>query len=204
MNRDDIGMYCNYLEDIKSRIELVRGIVKQEVTLPQFSREDFLTDFVAVQIRKSLEAIAFSSLIANKESYAAQYKNFSSHWNSKLLFKDLKRLNPYFYPRPLGPTEKPDERGVLNIKRIVGGYLSEEDFIFLYDKCGKLLHAPNPYSSREKIDLKLPISGWVERIYNLLNIHQVQLVDESTTFIVYLDHPETGKTTALTAKEVQL
>mgnify|MGYP001212578245 CR=1 FL=1 len=204
MHKKDMSTYCNYLEDIKSRLELVKQIVKQEVVFPQFKREDFLTDFVAIQIRKSLEAIAFSSLIANKEVYSAQYKNFVSHWNAKFLLKDIKRLNPNFYPKPLGPIVAPDDKGVINLKYLIDGFIDEQEFIFLYEKMGKLLHAPNPYSNREKVDLKYPVSQWVERIFNLLNLHQIQLLDESTTFVVYFSYPGTGKATALYAEEAQL
>lgn len=194
--------YCNYLHDIKTRLAAIQQIAGGKATINPLGREDFDIEFVAIQLRKSLEGIAFSSLIANKEVYSVQHKNFAKHWNPKLLFKDLERLNPDFYPKPLGVISEPDERGVKNIDYLEEGFLTKENFVFLYDKCGKALHTLNPYSDSNVIDLKLSVHEWVDKIIKLLFMHQVKLIDDSETFVVYFQHPENDQVQALRAVEV--
>lgn len=193
--------YCNYLHDIKTRLTAIQQITGGKATINSLGREDFDIEFVAIQLRKSLEGIAFASLIANKDIYSEQHKNFAKHWNSKLLFKDLERLNPDFYPQPLGKISEPDERGIKNIGYLEEGFLTKEEFVFLYDKCGKALHTLNPYGGSHTIDLKIPVHEWVDKIIKLLYIHQIKLLDDSETFIVYFQHPENGKVQALRAVE---
>ena len=69
----------------------------------------------------------------------------------------------------------------------------------MYDKCGKALHTLNPYNKNKIINLKRSVNDWVNRIIKLLYIHQVSLVDDSETFVVYLQHPDTNKVKAIRA-----
>lgn len=194
--------YCNYIHDIKTRLSSIQLFTQGKATLNDLGRDDYDIEFVAIQLRKSLEGIALSSLIANKDVYSEQHKNFAKHWNPKLLIKDLERINPDFYPKPLGPISGPDENGVKNIDYLADGYLTKDDFIFLYDKCGKALHTLNPYGGSSTIDLKLSVHEWVGKIIKLLFLHQVKLLDNSETFVVYLEHPENGKVHAMRAVAV--
>ena len=188
--------YCNYLEDVRIRLLTIQKFTQGNASLKELGRDDFDIEFVAIQLRKSLEGIAFSTLIANQDIYSQQYNNFAKHWNPKLLMKDLERLNPDFYPKPIGVIAEPDENGVKTFDYLEDGYLTKEDFVFLYDKCGKALHTLNPYNENSVIDLKISVHDWVQKIIKLLYLHQVRLVDDSETFIVYLQHPETNKVKA--------
>jgi hypothetical protein len=202
-SQEETIKYCNYLEDVRIRLSVVQKFTQGKATLKKLGREDFDIEFVAIQLRKSLEGIAFSTLIANKDIYSRQYKNFSKHWNPKYLLNDIERFNPDFYPKPLGVISEPDENGIKNIEYLEDGYLTKDDFVFLYDKCGKALHTLNPYSNSSVIDLKLSVHEWVQRILKLLYIHQVRLLDDNETFVVYLQHPETGKVKAIKAVAVE-
>ena len=198
-DQDETIKYCNYLEDVRIRLMTIQGFTQGKTSLKELGRDDYDIEFVAIQLRKSLEGIAFSSLIANKNIYSDAYKNFAKHWNPKLLIKDLERVNPEFYPKPLGVISQPDQNGIKNIEYLEDGYLTKEDFVFLYDKCGKALHTLNPYNKKKIINLKRSVNDWVNRIIKLLYIHQVSLVDDSETFIVYLQHPDTNKVKAIRA-----
>ncbi len=100
---------------------------------------------ICLQIRKILELIAFSSLIANKDIYSAQHKKFAEHWNARLVLQDLERVNPDFYPNPIiiKPSSAPGI--VSDWTNRQGDFLTKEQFIKVYEKCGGLLHAENPY-----------------------------------------------------------
>lgn len=143
------------------------------------------TEFLCLQIRKILENIALMSLVANKEKYAEIREKFSKDWNAKCILQDLKRINPNYYPVPL--KAKPNSIKLENGKSIdelinndnVDEYLTESEFIKIYNKCGGMLHEFNPYS--EDKDIKKvygDISVWIKKIVALLNQHEVQLYDD--------------------------
>ncbi len=197
----EINKYCSYLEEVKSRLSIIQKFTQAGVTLKEMGREDSDIEFVAIQLRKALESIAFASLIANKEIYSKTHKNFAKNWNPKLLMKDLERLNPDFYPKPIGIIS--EGKKVKSLDYLEEGFLTKDDFIFLYDKCGKALHTPNPYSNKSTtINLKISVNEWVNKIVALLYIHQIKLIDNNVTFVVYFQHPKTNKVEALKAVAV--
>ena len=145
------------------------------------------TESICLQFRKILELIAFSSLIANKDRYAAVHKNFESHWNAELLLKDLSRVNPDFFPKPIEERTSPIPGVVNELVPITDGYLTQEDFIFVYKKCGGMMHAVNPYGSRTGVHFfEKSIPAWREKLIRLLNCHEVHLVDETGFWLVHM------------------
>ena len=137
-----INLYAEQLREIKRRTEVIDFFLhKGGHALYQAAT----IESICLQFRKILELIAFSSLIANKDRYAAAHKNFESHWNAELLLKDLSRINADFYPKPI--EEKPSVLpGVVNdLVPIIDGHLTQEDFIHTYKKSGGMLHAANPH-----------------------------------------------------------
>jgi hypothetical protein len=144
------------------------------------------TESMCLQIRKVLELIAFGSLIANKDLYAKVYANFAKSWNAKLLLKDLRRLNQNFYPRAIHEVQPdPPDIGDHFIDR--NDALTQDEFIKIYDKCGAIMHADNPFGS--KVDYTYyrdSILVWLEKIMHLLNSHAVRLVDDSHFYLVHM------------------
>lgn len=87
------------------------------------------------------------NLVANKALYEEYSAKFSSNWNAKYIFRDLERLNPKFYLIPV----KTVDTNIKEIKEwmtINDDFLSKEDAIKIYDKCGALMHVSNPYGSQ--------------------------------------------------------
>lgn len=74
----------------------------------------------------------------------------------------------------------PETNQVVEVKSIPSGYLTRSEFEELYDRCGGILHAHNPFSeSQQEIrEFWGGVQDWMTRIMVLLNHHQVQLVDE--------------------------
>jgi hypothetical protein len=188
----DIQKYCNYIDEAKQRLATIQQFTKGSASISTLGRTDYDIEFVAIQLRKTLELIAFSSLIANRKVYSDAYTNYSKQWNPKYMLKDLEKVNPNFYPRPVYCTE-PDERGVKHIEYIKDGFLTKDEFVFLYDKCGKALHALNPYSNANVVNLQRSVDEWVQRIGALLLVHRVTLVGTDETWIVYLQYPLDNK-----------
>lgn len=179
-----IQLYAQQMREIKRRIEVIDFFLFREghaLYLPT------TIESVCLQFRKILELIAFSSLIANKERYTAAYANFSSHWNAELLLKDLRRINPKFYPQPI--EERQSERPGIKTDAtpITDGHLTEDDFVVIYKKCGGMLHAANPFGSKIGPHFfQKSFPSWRKKIIRLLNCHEVHFVEDTDIWIIHM------------------
>lgn len=179
-----INLYAEQMQEIKRRTQVIdHFLYKGGHALFQPTT----TETVCLQFRKILELIAFSSLIANRAKYSEIHKNFASHWNAELLLKDLARVNPNFYPKPID--EKPSNIPGMKSEwaDVTDGYLTQDDFIHIYKKCGGMLHANNPYGSKtghHYFDKSFP--EWRKKLIRLLNCHQVHLVGETNIWLIHM------------------
>src|ERR1700733_9273779 len=102
----DIEIYCKCMAEVRHRLGVVQGVLAGRV---RTGHETFDAELIFIQLRKTLELIAFGSLCANKEKYSGVHQNFAQHWSAKRLLVDLGKLNPHFYPQPLEPPQqRPD------------------------------------------------------------------------------------------------
>jgi len=172
----EIVTYCNCMEEVQ-RISLVQSVLARSVTTGQ---DAFDTELIFVQFRKVLEQIAFASLAANKVKYSAAYATFATHWNAQRMLRDLKKINPDFYPLPLDLVSIGDKgtNRVIHFEPVFDGFMTQDDFVCLYDKCGQILHARNPFNPQDPvIQIGYSVAQWVTRIRRLLATHLVHLVD---------------------------
>jgi len=142
---------------------------------------------IGLQFRKIFELIAFASLAANREEYFLIYRDFEKHWEAAKLVKNLRRVNPNFYPKPV--VEVPSkEPGVVNaLKNRDEGYLSETELVEAHGRCGALMHAANPFSNGIDYSFyqrRFPI--WLTRMMNLLNNHQVHLPGDPGFYLIHM------------------
>ena len=123
---------------------------------------------ICLQFRKVLELIAFSSLITHKDSYIKVRADIRRDWHADRILKKVEQLNENFYPVPLTDPKysaKPFKRG---------GYLTRKQFSKLYDKCGDILHARNPFDRYNKpLAFQRKVPDYVSRIKELLDIHLI-------------------------------
>jgi hypothetical protein len=99
----DIQIYCDNMAVVKTRIEVVQGILSGQITT---GKDDCNTELIFLQLRKTLELIAFASRSANKTAYSAVHKKFASHWRAKAMLDTLEKVNPDYYPLPLDARRK--------------------------------------------------------------------------------------------------
>ncbi len=90
-----------------------------------------------------LELIVFSSLVSNKDVWQRSQKELQSSQDLSKKLRELKRLHPHFYPRPVDlqasvSGEEPADR--------VEGFLSEDGLIEAYGQLGNILHAETPWA----------------------------------------------------------
>jgi len=149
---------------------------------------------ICLQLRKILELIAFGSLVANKESYSAVYAKFATNWNARLLLRDLERVNPDFYPKPVVEVPSPDPKVRRHLENRQLDYMTKQEFERIYEKCGAMMHADNPYGSR--IDYKYYLErlpAWRTQAVNLLSNHQVRLLNEKGFYLIHMKENQDDK-----------
>lgn len=187
----DIQKYCDLMEEIKLRVAVVDFFLTGK---GHALYQPTTIESVCLQIRKVLELIAFGSLVANKESYSAAYEQFAKHWNARLMLRDLARVNPDFYPKPVVETPSSDPRAIHELKDREIDYMTKAEFERIYEKCGATMHADNPYGSRtdyEYYRVNLPI--WRTQIVNLLNNHQIRLFGEKGFYVIHMKETRDDK-----------
>ena len=101
MKTEDTKVYVKCMEKVRQRIAWVRWLNSAK---PPLGGNTTLTiELSFVQFRKILEIIAFSSLTSNKDAYRTAYAKFDEEWSAEKILKRVGKLNPHFYPMPLGP-----------------------------------------------------------------------------------------------------
>ena len=179
-----VNLYAEAMEEIKVRAEQAHAALKKEIP---FARPDIRIEFVCLQIRKILELIAFSSLVANKEKYAEAFTDYANHWKANKILKKIAEINPEFYPRP---TEIKKEGDVINLyskKAYEDGEstpLTIAEFEKLFDECGIYLHVPEPFKIKPEKILSFAPEKWIKKIALLLQDHTIYLVDDNRKWFV--------------------
>lgn len=202
-NLQGITKYCNLLEELKLRMKAVQNIVNGKVSIASFGHPYFADDFVFLQIRKILEIVAFGSMCSNIELYRKTYDKYTTHWRAKDILQKLECINKDFYPIPLSPSNEFSVRESEKLKNVhvlensQSGFLTKDEFEFLYDCSSRVIHSPNPYKEAKKIDLRMSVDDWMHRIASLLWFHQMKLAQTDVMWLVYLLHPEHGRSHAV-------
>jgi len=176
------------MRDVRDRLNAVMWLAHSEQIFK--GSHDYLLESMFLQLRKVLELVAFGSLTANQAKYAAAHAQFEKHWKAAKILKDLEAVNPDFYPRPAKLTRVPVKGEAANYALLTDGFLTKDEFVFLYDISSAVIHTRNPFLAPSSIEIRYDIPVWVERIRQLLRIHIMHFVDDRR-WLVYA--PETGK-----------
>jgi hypothetical protein len=189
----DLRKYFGCMEAIKARLAILDALGSGQKPL---SHIEFDREIVAIQFRKTLELLAFASMVANRAEYERAYADFASHWNPKDLFSQLELVNADFYPQAF-KVGSIDPNGVKHLVPLKGGFLTKPQFITLYDRCGGILHSRNPYSEKQTSWFKEPdIQKWVKHIRTLLRFHRARMYGHSGGWLVTMNFSVVGDTTA--------
>lgn len=179
------------MEEIKKRTEVVNGLIAGEFHAKYVQTT---AESVCLQIRKILELIAMASLVANRSEYTKYRKNFRRDWNAKRILETLEKANPNFYPQPSRQVVDRTTGKVDSVEKITSGFLTRSEFITLYDMCGGILHADNPFSQKRDVQSFLDtVPVWMNKIIRLLNHHQIQLIDDDQQIWILMQEKSDGK-----------
>ena len=183
-----LQLYTQQMELIKRRIQVVDLIMlKKQYTTP-FEASNI--ELCCLQLRKCIELIIMSSLVANSEIYLKMYNRLGRDWRAPLISKDLKRINPQFYPTPIRIVTHdngPDEF----VRVDIGDYISCDALLKRYEEIGAIMHSENPfgspidYSKYEKI-----VRECRNEIVKLLSVHLAHLSDGRSMLYVTMQSNE--------------
>ena len=171
----DIGQYCDLMEEVKSRV----GSINQLMDLPGITIRTRV-ESICLQLRMLLELIVFSSLVSNKDVWQRSKKELRSSQDVSKKLRELKRLHPHFYPRPVDlqastSSDEPADRAE--------GFLSEDDLIKVYGTLGNILHAENPMGKNTDYRFFVDeVHVWLSQVQNLLECHKVYLYHRPEEF----------------------
>lgn len=98
---NEAAIYADYMTGVRMRLDEVGRILAAN-DMPEFSQQEA----TFLQLRKALELIAFASLAANKDAYAAVFPTFAEDWKAKRILERIERINPEFYPTALDPPQE--------------------------------------------------------------------------------------------------
>ena len=201
MQGNDISLYCDLMEEIKRRITVIQFFSAKENATPYKATT---IETMCLQLRKVLELIALGSLVANKKEFSKFNDKFEKMWNAKFILRDIKRVNPDYYPRPVTEKESEDPAIKNKLEDIRSGYLTPLRFVKVYEKCGAIMHADNPFGSKvdySYYDKNIPI--WVTEIMTLLNNHNIKLVNDENMYLVHMQEARDNKVHAYTFAPVK-
>ena len=169
----NIEIYCALMNEVKKRTLAITQMLKGQTTT-SFRATNI--EFMCLQLRKILELISMGSLVLNKEEFEAIGKKYEDFWNAKLIFQDIERLNPNFYPIAIKEVPSHKEGVVNDLQNKTEGVLTRNDFVKVYDKCGKMMHSYNPFGSHYDYDYYAgKIMEWENLIIGLLNSHLIHI-----------------------------
>ena len=173
--RLDIDQYHDLMREGKARIEAINQLMEMHGITNRTRVES-----VCLQLRMLLELVVFSSLVSNKDVWEKSQKELRSSQDISKKIRELKRLHPNFYPRPVDAVgsasgEEPVER--------TEGFLSEDRLIEVYGRLGGILHAENPLGRQTDYRYFMDeVPGWISHVQNLLGCHKVYLYHRPEEF----------------------
>jgi len=186
-----ISLYCDLMREIRKRDEVIRGFCAGGCYTLYMATT---LESMCLQVRKTLELIALGSLVVNKNDFAKFHRDFQKYWHGGRILKDIERINPKFYPVPIEEVSCADTNMPVKWEKIKEGYLTKDDFVKVYEKCGKILHADNPFGSKTDYSYyQEQIKNWRNKIVKLLSSHQIHLLNDKNIYLIHMKEKKDGQ-----------
>lgn len=74
------------MKEIKFRYSYLKLLLDKTELDNKYPKTWLILESVALQYRKIIELVAFSTIIANKDDYKSIRPSFSKDWNARLIF----------------------------------------------------------------------------------------------------------------------
>jgi hypothetical protein len=181
------------MDQVSRRLRLIGAVASGAVSTGDESAN---AEFACLQLRKALEQVAYAGLAASRERYAEVRPQIDREWRATKILERLAKIHPGFYPQPVAPVRRGPNRW--HCDPVVDGFLTCDEFVFLYDKCSDVVHDWNPFREGPRVvELQRSVADWAARIERLLEYHLIRLVDQRDVLLVQLVG-DAGKARVLT------
>ena len=173
--RLDIAQYCDLMEEVKSRVESISQLME----LPGITMSTRV-ESICLQLRMLLELVVFSSLVSNKDVWQKSRNELQSSQDISKKLRELKRLHPNFYPKPVEQRASPSGEEPVELTY---EFLSEDKLIEVYGRLGNILHADNPMGKETDYRFFMEsVPRWMSLVQRLLECHKVYLFHHPEEF----------------------
>jgi hypothetical protein len=177
--------YCRCMDQVSRRLRLIGALVAGRITTGD---EPADAEIACLQVRKALEQVAYASLAASRDMYSQVRPQFERDWSAKRILEQIEKVHPDFYPVAVSPVRLGPNR--VHFELVADGFLTRDDFVFLYDRCSDAIHDWNPYREGPRVvELQRPMAEWAQRIEKLLAWHRIRLVGQADILVIQLCSP---------------
>jgi hypothetical protein len=196
--------YCNLMEELKARQAVVLKILT-DAREGRFAFPPYiLGELCFLQLRMMCELIALGCLLVHKDVPAARTTRMQKAYAADWIVNRLTELHPSFYP--LAGVQTLDEAArVIRVDPNTKPHLTKDKLLELYAECGAVLHRGNLKgilaADPKHMDL-LRAAKWTAQITQLLDHHQIPLLDERYQIWVGMQMRADGKVHAVLVEHV--
>lgn len=146
-------IYRECVTEVRFRITHAESMLKRLKERNSSENRVLVAELVALQFRKTIELIALASIAANEDLYARLRSEFHRDWKPRLIFRDVERVNPKFYPKPIAGLTPPEKEGDPSVvEEYDDGFLDKKAALALYDRCSTVLHAQSPFKHSSQVN----------------------------------------------------
>ncbi len=189
-------IYVDLMEEARIRIHMMRDAINDRNSW--FPR--ILQEFVYLQLRTLCEIVALGCLVAHGD---IKKRDTLKRWDIPAIMKEMEKLNPEFYPRPVRTQILPS--GGLHLTDYTAPSLSKAELIKLWKRSGNFVHrgsAEDLFAAHgTQLVVKLePAIELGQKILNLLQEHLISSADKKTHILATLLRAETRHAHVLIAK----
>lgn len=179
-----LRLYGRLMHEAKARIYCIGVALTGHLDLPTPA----IREFCYLQFRMLCELIALACLTAHGD--IAEATPLTKEYAADKIVGRLEELHPGFYPCPIKRTKGAE---ATSPEQILDGFLTKQDLISLYRKCGNALHRGSLKKllasySQDKSDFE-DFAQWGQKIHTLLYDHTIDLVN-GHQMICTLENPD--------------
>ena len=116
----------------------------------------------------------------NINKYKKIREKYYTDWNIKGIFREMEKINPNFYPKPvIRELVNTDSNGnnEYDLQEYKGDYLSKEDVFEIYNRCSNFIHESNPFMSNslKYNEYMNNFKIWLLKTKNLMKHHIIHI-----------------------------
>ena len=203
-NLEEISpLYAGLMEEVKRRVDVIISVLNRVHPLPLI----VAVELCYLQLRKIVEMIALACLAAHGDILDTKANFLQKAYNADHITNQLGKLHPDFFPIPGEQRLDPLTQRPVEVVRLTSGFLSKDDLLNLYGKCGDYLHRGSLRQIIMNRELNFDfekIALWTDQIIKLLNHHQIQTSHPDTMLWVLMNDKEDGQVKCFPMRRINL